>query len=293
MPLTDTVTVVLLTYNCESRLSFVLDRLTSLSEQPAIIAVDNGSTDGTADLLKRYPLTTIALPENLGAPARNIGARAASTPYIAFSDDDTCWEDGALTRAVEHFEKHPPLTLINARVLVGPSDREDPLCQEMADSPLDGGTLPGHKLLSYLGGACIVRRDAFLAAGGYDPRLFMGGEEELLAAGLVEAGGELRYIPEIVTHHYPSQANADTLRWYGARNALWFVWRRRSIKNACRWTSHVLRTAGPRIALKAATSFLLSLPWVIRTRVPVPPEMEHELELLDAQRFGNNTRCYG
>lgn len=293
MTLTDTLTVVLLTHNCAQRLEFVLDELTRLPEHPAIVAVDNGSIDGTVDLLKRYPITTVALTENVGATARNIGAQRATTPYVAFSDDDTYWEDGALSRAVEHLERDARLTLINAKVVVGPDNREDPLCREMAASPLDGGTLPGHKLLSFLGGACIVRRDAFLAAGGYEPRLFMGGEEELLATGLIEAGGELRYIPEVVTHHHPSQANAEALRWYGARNALWFVWRRRSIKSALRWTVYIFRTARFRISVKAGICFLSGLPWVIRTRVPVSPEIEEQMELLDAQRFGNRSRCYG
>ena len=36
---------------------------------------------------------------NLGAAARTLGARAATTPFVAFSDDDSCWAPGSLASA--------------------------------------------------------------------------------------------------------------------------------------------------------------------------------------------------
>jgi N-acetylglucosaminyl-diphospho-decaprenol L-rhamnosyltransferase len=293
--ITDKVTVVLLTYNCANRVKETLEHLTHLTGKPAIIAVDNHSTDGTVELLRRYKasITVLPLDDNIGAAARNKGAETATTPYIAFADDDTWWEDGALQKVVDYFEAYPQLTVINAKILVGTENRIDPISAEMQQSPLPAGDLPGHTLVSFMGGANAMRRGAFLAAGGYEPRLFLGGEEELLATDLMVRGGQLRYLPDVIVHHHPSRASVDALRWYGVRNALWFVWRRRSPKNAWRWTKHIYATSGRWTFLKGLIGFMAGLLWVITTRKPVPRWLEQDLERIDQQRLGNQTRSYG
>src|SRR5437764_1452964 len=76
---------------------------------------------------------------------------------------------------------------------------------ELASSPVprpDG--LPGPALMSFLAGASMLRVSAFRAAGGFSARLWLGGEEELLAADLVSAGHVLCYLAGAVVHHEPS-----------------------------------------------------------------------------------------
>ena len=68
------------------------------------------------------------------------------------------------------------------------------------------GPLPGKPLLGFLAGALVVRRTAFLEAGGFDPRFFIGGEEQLLAIELAVRGWTLCYVPQLVVHHHPSPA---------------------------------------------------------------------------------------
>jgi len=75
--------------------------------------------------------------------------------------------------------------------------------------------------MSFMGGAVLIRRAAYLEVSGYDPVFFMGGEEETLAHKLVRTGWHLRYLPEVVMRHYPSVANAPHLRAHGMRNTLW------------------------------------------------------------------------
>jgi GT2 family glycosyltransferase len=290
--ITDRLTIVLLTYNCAGRLNNILDNLTQLPGKPSIIAVDNASNDQTVSKLKKYRIMTIKMPENIGAAARNTAVKQATTPYIAFCDDDTFWGKGSLKKVVKYFDKHKALTVINARILVGKENKLDPICQEMADSPLLSIDLPGSKIVSFLGGAVAIRRKAFLAVGGYEPRLFMGGEEELLATDLICAGGELRYLPDVVVHHYPSKEHVNSLRGYGVRNALWFVWRRRSLENAWKWTKHIANSADLLSFVRGMGGFLVGLPWVINTRRPVSPEFERELEILDAQRLNSKSRNY-
>lgn len=100
--------------------------------------VDNGSQDGTAAAVRRALPTVrvIELPGNVGGYARTIGARFATTPYIAFADDDSWWAPGALRRAVAYFDAHPRMGLLAARILVGPEDQLDPICKSMCDSAL-------------------------------------------------------------------------------------------------------------------------------------------------------------
>jgi GT2 family glycosyltransferase len=283
------VTVVMITYNRRIEVLRSLAQLACLPEQPRIVLVNNGSTDGTAlAVALKFPhVTVLDLDANLGAAGRTLGIRHASTPYVALCDDDAWWEPGALAHAADLFDATPQLAVATARVLVGPEEREDPTCQAMAHSPLPREPgMPGPALLGFLAGASVVRRSAFLSVGGFAPRVFLGGEEELLAADLAAAGWWLCYVPALTVHHYPSQQrNTSLRRRYLVRNALWFAWMRRPLPGALRRTMAVIRSApGNRAALPGFASALLGLPWALRQRRVLPPEIEYRLRLLDSQR---------
>jgi GT2 family glycosyltransferase len=202
------VAVVVITYNRRDEVLRSLAHLTALPEQPRIALVDNGSADGTAAAVtQRYPqVEVLDAGGNLGASGRTLGVRHVEAPYVALCDDDTWWEPGSLRRAADLFDRHPRLATLTACVLVGPENRKDPACTEMEQSPLPRELeMPGAPLLGFLAGASVVRRTAFLEAGGFEPRFFIGGEEELLAVDLASRGWWLCYVPELVVHHYPSQ----------------------------------------------------------------------------------------
>jgi hypothetical protein len=55
-------------------------------------------------------------------------------------------------------------------------------CLRMSASPLPREGLPGPALVGYMAGACVFRASVFREVGGYEPRLFIGGEEELVAS---------------------------------------------------------------------------------------------------------------
>jgi GT2 family glycosyltransferase len=143
--------------------------------------------------------------------------------------------------------------------------------------------LPGVPILGFLCAATMVRRDALLAAGGFEPRFFLGGEEELLAIDLAVAGWRLAYVPEIVVHHHPSpRRDAPRRQVQSLRNALWTAWLRRAAPDAWRRSRAVLaRSTERREQVAAVAAALRELPWVLRHRRPVPPHIEDALRRLD------------
>ncbi|HTX97373.1 MAG TPA: glycosyltransferase family 2 protein [Mycobacterium sp.] len=266
MPADGRVSVVVITYNRCEELYRTLGRLAELPGKPRVIVVDNASADGTADMVRsRHPGVTLLTPgQNLGAVGRNLSVLEADTPYVAFCDDDTWHDPGALRRAADLLDAHPELAVVTASITVEPDGRLDPICSEMAESPLDRtpGT-PGHPLLSFLAGVSIVRRRAFLASGGFSARLWLGGEEELLPSDLARAGWQMTYVPAIVAHHHASRLrDAHLRRRHGVRNTLWFTWLRRPLPSATVCTARLLRRLPrDRVTARGIADAIRGLPW--------------------------------
>ncbi|MCY1160111.1 MAG: glycosyltransferase, partial [Citricoccus sp.] len=252
------VSVVMITYNRRAEALQAIERVLALPERPALYVVDNASTDGTADAVRERfgsdpRLVLVESGQNLGAVGRNVAVDLVPTEFVAFCDDDTWWEPGALQAAVEALAAHPRLGVVTARILVEPGAREDPINAELLHSPVRGPDwLPGPALGSFLAGASVMRTEAFRQVGGFSRRLWLGGEEELMAADLASAGWELCHLPQVVVHHQASTIRDPHLRRrHGLRNTLWFTWLRRPLPAALRRSWHVLSTA-PRDRVTAA-----------------------------------------
>jgi GT2 family glycosyltransferase len=215
------------------------DLLASLPRHEApVVLVDNASTDGTVDAVRAAHPDVTVLPQtrNLGAEGRTRGVARAGTPFVAFADDDSWWAPGDLGRAVAIMRAHPRLAVLNARILVGPEERLDPLCAEMPASPL--GTppdLPGPALLGFIACGAMVRTEAFTAVGGFDPVVRFPGEEERVALDLAATGWGMAYVDTVTVHHHPSPARHSP----AARQAA--VWRSRLL-------TAVMRLPGPDVA---------------------------------------------
>jgi GT2 family glycosyltransferase len=142
--------------------------------------------------------------------------------------------------------------------------------------------LPGPPLLGFIACGAVVRRDAFLEVGGFDARLGVGGEEELLALDLAARGWGLAYVDEVVAHHYPSPSRdpADRRRLL-VRNALWSAWLRRPLGGAARQTAHLAALAVHQPGAWPGVLLAMGgLPWVLRERRPVPRDLEAAIRRL-------------
>lgn len=285
-PYDSRVSVVVLTYNRADELERSLRRLQALPERPRLIVVDNGSHDDTAERVQRLfsDVTLVRCVVNTGAAGRNLGVERVRTPYVAFCDDDTWWEPGALARAADLFDAHPNIGVISGRVLVGDEDRLDPACERMAASPLDSAYLPGPALIAFMAGAVVMRVSAYLEVGGYEPRLFLGAEEQLMALDLAVRHWQMIYACDVVTHHHPSAARDPIARGVVlTRNRLWIAWMRLPLASAARETAQVLREARAMDLLwPALLRALAGLPWVIARRKVVSPRVHR----MHARVFG-------
>ena len=291
------VTVVVITHNRRAELCRTLAHMTALPDRAPIVVVDNGSADGSAAAVARdFPeVELLASPRNLGAIGRNLAVERVRTPYVAFCDDDTCWEPGALTRAADLLDENPELGSVTGRCLVEPGLREDPITPEMRHSPVPGPDwLPGPALLGIMAGLSMVRVSAFRDVGGFSPRLWLGGEEELFALDLAARGWWMCWAEDVVIRHAPSRARDPRARRAdGIRNTLWTAWLRRPVRSAVRHTAWVLRGAPKdRATAGAVGRALLGLPWVLAGRRVVPPDVERGLRLLESARVGRTARNY-
>ncbi|MFG2089627.1 MULTISPECIES: glycosyltransferase family 2 protein [unclassified Spirillospora] len=290
-------TVVVITRDRRHSLLATLARTREIADRPPVIVVDNASRDGTAGAVEeQFPeFRLIRSPRNLGAVARNVAADHVRTPYIAFCDDDTWWEPDAPSRAAGLLDAHPRLAVVTGRILVEPGGREDPIVPELRHSPVPGPPwLPGPALGSFLAGASMVRTDAFREAGGFSPRLWLGGEEELLGADLMALGWQLCFADDVVVHHEPSPLrDPHVRRRHGIRNTLWFTWLRRPLPAAVRRTAGLLRTLPrDRVTAGALAEAAAGLAWVARERRTLPADVEERLRRLEASQRKSTARRY-
>jgi GT2 family glycosyltransferase len=142
--------------------------------------------------------------------------------------------------------------------------------------------LQGPGVLGFLACGAAVRREAFLEVGGFEGHYGLGGEEELLALDLAVAGWNLVYDEAATAYHHPEgSCPRRGRRRLQARNALWSIWLRRPLGSVIARTARSVSAAiGDPDFFPALCDALKGLPWVVRNRRVVPPEIERWLRQL-------------
>jgi glycosyltransferase involved in cell wall biosynthesis len=113
------VSVIIPTHNGARFLGLAIDSALSQTHAPAeVIVIDDGSTDGTSELLSGYGDRIKAVRQrNRGvSAARNAGVALASGALLAFLDADDVWLPKKLERQVARFQVEPDLGLVHCGV---------------------------------------------------------------------------------------------------------------------------------------------------------------------------------
>ena len=205
-------TVIVPSWNGARRLERLLPSLGAGSE---VVVVDNGSTDGTADLLaRRFPeVEVIRLPSNHGfSKAVNRAAAVASSEAIVLVNDDCVCEPGFAERLAGGLDL-PRGVAMAAGVLL---EAHDPAIIDSAGIELDDTLL----VFDYLNGqpvgvlgpgvtdplgpsaaAAAFDRSAFLECGGFDELLFAYWEDVDLVLRLRLAGARCALVADARAVH--------------------------------------------------------------------------------------------
>lgn len=121
------VSVIMPSYNTAR---FIGEAIDSVLEQDyphkELIVIDDGSTDGTVDVVRGYgERVRLITQHNQGAAvARNAGLAAARGELIAFQDSDDLWLPGKLRAQVGHLQRHPEVGLVYGRWAVWKPDAD-------------------------------------------------------------------------------------------------------------------------------------------------------------------------
>jgi glycosyltransferase involved in cell wall biosynthesis len=115
------VSVVIPAYNSENLIAETIESVFNQTYQNyEIIAVDDGSTDGTLNVLRRYTPRVKVLTKQNGGPAsaRNLAIQNSSGEYIAFLDNDDLWVEGKLEEQVAFLDSHTDIGLLFSEALM-------------------------------------------------------------------------------------------------------------------------------------------------------------------------------
>ncbi|KAA3295386.1 glycosyltransferase family 2 protein [Akkermansia sp. BIOML-A6] len=151
--------IVIPAYNVELYLQETLDSVYAQTfDKYEIIVVDDGSTDGTPEMLARQndPRLRVIRQQNAGvSAARNTGIAAAQGTFIAFLDGDDIWAPWHLEHACHFFEEHPEV-----HWYASPFLRSDCVKESLAGLEPD----PGYDVVDYFSGnAWVCSSTAILA----------------------------------------------------------------------------------------------------------------------------------
>lgn len=190
-----------------------------------VVVVDNGSADGTPDLVRRrFPhVHVVDSGGNLGfARANNAGAARTSAPLLLLLNPDTIVDSHAIPRLVAELSAHPEAAVAGPR-LVDEQGRAElsfgppispwgELTQKALLSMYNrnvraavryverSSQRPGER--SWVSGACLlIRRADWDSVSGFDERFFMYTEDVDLCQSLIERGRTVRFVPDAEVRH--------------------------------------------------------------------------------------------
>lgn len=232
------VAAVVPSWNSRDLLPTLLDSLLCQEQDLELFVVDNGSTDGSLELLQERGVPHISLSRNIGfAPAVNLGVRRTAAPMVLVLNADTVLEPGCVGALRGALAADPRLGGVQPRLLqleggvprsVGSArlysagqalTRDGRALETGAGEEQQPALLRPREVFGVCGAACLLRRELFTAVGGYDERYFAFYEDVDLNVRARIAGWRFAYAPEAVVWHVGNASWQAGFSRPGAENA--------------------------------------------------------------------------
>jgi GT2 family glycosyltransferase len=179
-----------------------------------VVVVDDASTDASREVASQFPVSLVRLPFRGGAAtARNKGAERARAPILVFVDADVLVAPDTLRRIHENFQGRP-----NLSALFGSYDSQCP----HGDFFSQYKNLHHHYIhqtsrreaSTFWTGCGAIRREVFLALGGFLPQEIQGPDLEDIELGyrMRMAGYGIELVPQIQVIHDKPYSFASVLK---------------------------------------------------------------------------------
>ncbi|MEX0778088.1 MAG: glycosyltransferase family A protein [Balneolales bacterium] len=212
--------VVIASKNRIGELRSAISSALSQSVNPQIIVIDDGSTDGTSDIVRRDFPSVLLVSHEISRGyivRRNEGAELANGEIIFSIDDDAVFSaPDIIEETLLYFD--------DRRIAAVAIPYREPL----KDNILHQSSPSAQKTWltnTFIGTAHAINRDIFLQLGGYRENLVHQGEEDDLAIRLLDAGFMIVLGCSSEILHYESpKRDFGRMDFYGARNQLLWVW---------------------------------------------------------------------
>ena len=213
------VTIGVLNYNRKDELNETLNQI-QRSDYPnkEIIVVDNGSSDGSVQMVQNHhpEVKLIALEENQGTRSRNEFLFKATGKYVFQYDDDSMPEDEQTIRKIVNFlEENSDVDALCTRIVnYYTKEAETRSWEKFA---VAGDEETGYEGLFVHASGMVFRTKSIQNIEGYSKLFFWGMVEADLTFQLLENDNKIVYKPDLVTIHRKSNINRDDKRAFKLR----------------------------------------------------------------------------
>ena len=179
------VSVVIPVYNNEPYIAAAVQSVLCQTRQPdEVIVVDDGSTDGTAEVLKSYrDRIKYVYQRNRGEPAaRNRGICEAASEHVAFLDGDDLWCANKLELQMKYLDRHPECALVYSDMSTFDENGviDASVNSRFGISPPSGRIFAALFERSLFGsGSVVFRKKCIDKVGYFDEALLVGSDYEM------------------------------------------------------------------------------------------------------------------